>query len=97
LDSIVKINTAGIANLSNIAKDIAILSNKHYQQINRYLMWLNVALYSQNKVFTAIRELEFALLHLIQRVDELFAAIQHAIQGKFSVNLINSTILHNIL
>jgi hypothetical protein len=34
---------------------------------------------------------------LIQRANELFAAIEHAIQGKLSVNLINLTTLHNIL
>ena len=31
LDSIVKINAAGIANLSNIVKDIVIQSNEHYK------------------------------------------------------------------
>jgi len=60
-------------------------------------MWLNLTLFCQSKIFTAVRELEFRLLHLIQRVDELFAAIQHAIQGKLSVNLINPTTLHKIL
>jgi regulator of replication initiation timing len=60
-------------------------------------MWLNLNLFGHSKIFTAVRELEFTLLHLIQRVDELLAAIQHAIQGKLSVNLINPTTLHNIL
>jgi hypothetical protein len=85
LDSTVKINAAGIANLSNIVKDIVMQFNEHYHQANRDLMWLNLHLFDQSKIFTAIRELEFALLHLIQREDELFAAIQHAIQGKLPV------------
>jgi len=97
LDSTLKINAAGIENLSNIVKDIVIQSNEHYQQVNRDLMWLNLTLFGQSRIFTAVRELEFTLLHLMQRVDELFAAIQHAIQGILSVNLINPTTLHNIL
>jgi len=32
LDSTVKVNAAGIANLSNIVKDIVIQFNEHYQQ-----------------------------------------------------------------
>ena len=59
-------------------------------------MWLNLTLFGQSIIFTAVRELEFTLLQLIQRV-ELFAAIQHAIQGKLSVNLINPTTLRSIL
>ena len=35
LDSTVKVSAAGIANLSNIVKDIVIQSNEHYQQVNR--------------------------------------------------------------
>ena len=54
-------------------------------------------LIGRNKLFRAIRELQYTLLHLIQRVDELFAAIQRAIQNKLSVNLIKTTTLHNIL
>jgi len=61
------------------------------------LMCLNLSLFGQSKIFTAVRGLEIILLHLIQQVDELFAAIQHAIQGKLSVNLIYPTTLHNIL
>ena len=97
LVSTVKVNAAVIANLSNVVKDIVIQSNEHYRQVNRDLMWLNLTLFGQSRIFTAVRELEFTLLHSIQRIDELFAAIQHAIQGKLSVNLTNPTTLHNIL
>jgi hypothetical protein len=56
-----------------------------------------LTLFDQSRIFTAFRELEPTLLHLIHRDDELFAAIQHAIQGKWSVNLINPTTSHNIV
>ena len=59
-------------------------------------MWLNLTLFGQSRIFTAVRDLEFILLHFNQRVDKLFAAIQHTIQGKLSVNLINPTTLHNM-
>ena len=82
-------------NLSNIVKDIVIQSHEHYQQVNKDLLWLILNLFGKSKIFTAVRELELTLLQLIQRVDELFAAIQHVIHGKLSVNLINRTTLHN--
>ena len=82
VDSTVKVNAAGIGNLSNIVKDIVTQSNEHYREVERDLMWLNLTLFGQSRIFTAVRELQFTLLHLIQQVDELFAAIQHAIQGK---------------
>jgi len=97
LVSTVKVNAAGIANLSNVVKDIVIQCNEHYRQVNRDTMWFNLTLFGQSSIFTAVRELEFILLHSTQRIDELFAAIQHAIQGKLSVNLINPTTLRNIL
>jgi xylose isomerase len=65
LDSTVKINAAGIANLSNVFNDIVIQSNKHYQQVNRDLMWLNFNLFGHSRIFTDVRELEFTLLHFI--------------------------------
>jgi len=44
LDSTVKVNAAGIANLSNIVKDIVMQSTEHYLHVNRDLMWLNFTL-----------------------------------------------------
>jgi hypothetical protein len=43
------------------------------------------------------RQLEFALLQIIQQVDELLEAIQIMIQAKLPVNLTKLTALHNIL
>ena len=60
-------------------------------------MWLNITVYAQSELFTTIRQLEFALLRLIQQHDELSNAIQSAIQGRLSVSLITTTILLNIL
>jgi hypothetical protein len=42
-------------------------------------MWFYRTLFDQSRIFTAVRELEPRLLHFIQRVNELFATIQHAI------------------
>ena len=59
-------------------------------------MWMNITFYAQSNVFLAIRQLEFALLRLIQHLNELFEVVQCMIQGK-PVKLINPTTLHNIL
>jgi len=45
----------------------------------------------------AVRQLEFALFHLTQQVDELLAAIQYALQGKLPVTLICPSVLHGII
>ena len=70
LDSTVKINAAGIPNLSNIIKDIVIQSNEHYQQLNRDVMWLNLTLFGQSIIFTAVRELEFTLLQVMNCLQQ---------------------------
>ena len=40
-------------------------------------MWLNVTLHSQSDLYMIIRQLEFALLRLIQQIDQLFGAMQY--------------------
>jgi len=60
-------------------------------------MWMNITFYAQSNVFLAIRQLEFALLRLIQQLNVLFEVVQCMIQGKLPVKLINPTTLHNIL
>jgi len=60
-------------------------------------MCLNVTVYAQSELFSTIRQLEFALLRLIQQLDELSNAIQSAIQGSLSISLLNPTVLLNIL
>ena len=79
----------------DIVKNV-IQFHDHSQQIFRDIMWLNVTFYAQSNVFLATRQLEFALLRLIQQRDELFE-VQCMIQGKLPVKLINPTTLHNIL
>ena len=44
-----------------------------------------------------IRQLEFSILQLTQRLDVLTNAIQYVVMGSLPANLINPTTLHNIL
>ena len=60
-------------------------------------MWLNITIYSQRELFTMIRQLQFALLRLLQQLDELSNSIQSAIQGSLSISPVNPTVLLNIL
>ena len=60
-------------------------------------MWLNVTVYAKSELFSTIRQLEFALLRLIQQLDELSNAIESAMHGSLSISLINPTVLLNIL
>jgi len=60
-------------------------------------MWLNVTVYAQSELFSTIRQLDFALLRLIQQLDELPSVIQSAIHGSLSISLVNPTVLLNIL
>lgn len=91
------INANAIANLSNIVKDVVVQSHDRFQQITSDILWLNVTIHNHSEFYILIRQLEFALLKLIQQIDELLSAIQCMIQGKLPMNLINSTTLHNIL
>jgi hypothetical protein len=60
-------------------------------------MWFNITIHAQSELFTAIRELEFALLHLIQQLDELITTVQFVSQGHWSINFVNPTVLLGIL
>ena len=97
LDAANKINSNAIANLSGIVKKVVIQFHGHSQQLIRYIMWMNITFYDQSNIFLVIRQLEFALLRLIQQLNELFEVVQCMIQGKLPVKLINPTALHNIL
>ena len=60
-------------------------------------MWFSVTVYAASELFSTIRQLEFALLRLIQQLDELSNAIQSVIQGSLSICLLKPTVLLNIL
>lgn len=85
-----------ISNLSSIVKDHIIRSHDKIQQIARDLMWFNITIHAQSQLFTAIRELELALLRLIQQLDELVNAVQFASQGHLPINFVNPTTLLGI-
>jgi len=97
LSTATEVNSEAIANLSSIVKDNIIQSHDKFQEIARDLMWPSVTVYAQSERFSTIRQLEFALLRLIQQLDELSNAIQSAIHGSLSISLVNPTVLLNIL
>ena len=72
-------------------------SHDKFQQMTRDLMWLDITIHAQSELFTTIRHLEFALLRLIQQLDELSNAVQCAIQGSLPINVVNPIVLLNIL
>jgi hypothetical protein len=97
LSSAVEVSTDAVANLSSIVKDTLVQSHAKFQQVARDLMWFNISIHAQSDLFTTIRQLEFAWLRLIQQLDELTNAIQHAIQGRLPINFINPTVLLGLL
>jgi hypothetical protein len=97
LDTLAKINTAAISNLSDTVKDVVIQSHDRFQQITRDIVMLNVTLYGQREYYMVIRMLELALLQVNFQIDELFAALQIMTQGKLPLSLITPATLHNIL
>ena len=58
---------------------------------------MNRPLFDQSVLHTAIRQLEFALLLMIQQINELLGTIQSVLQGKLPINFINSATLQSIL
>ena len=86
-----------IANLSNIVKNDIIQSHNRFQEIARDILWLNVTLFNHGELLVTIRQLEHALMQMIQHTDELLTAIQYVMLGKLPINLINPTTLQNIM
>ena len=97
LDTMARFNANVIANLSTIAKDTVAQSHKRFQETARDVVWLNYILHGRSELFTAIRQLEFSLLQLIQQVGDLISAVQSVLQGKLPLRLINPTTSLNIL
>jgi hypothetical protein len=97
LDTLSKLNTDVLMNLSSTVKDVVIQSHDSFQQTARDISWLNVTLHEQSEVYTTIRQLKFALLLLIQEVKENFFALRRILQGKLTIALVDPVTLHKIL
>jgi hypothetical protein len=97
LDSLSAVNSNAIANLSSTVKENLMNSHDQFRQVIRDLMWLNVTVYAPSEIYMAIRRLEFVLLELGQKLDDLMAAIQFVIQGNLPVKFIDPLTLQNIL
>ena len=63
-----EVNADTVMNLTSIVKDNIVQSHEKFGQIARDLMWLYINIFVQSELFTAIRQLEFALLCLTFRV-----------------------------
>ena len=72
-------------------------SHDQFRQGTGDLMWLNVTVNAQSEIYMAIGWLEFVLLDLGQKFDDLMAAIQCVIQGNLPVKLIEPLTLQSIL
>jgi len=83
--------------MSSIVKNELIQSQNLYVQLTRDVMWLNLTLFNQSKLFTVIRELEYVLLQLTHQLDELLMAVQYTLSGKLPITIIGPNILHSIL
>jgi hypothetical protein len=97
LDTITRINSNAIDNLSDIVKNNMIRLHDKFQQLARDIVYLNLTLHGQSDLYTVIRQLEFSLLQLTQQLEELFNAIQFVILGTLLIKLISLTVLQNIL
>jgi len=76
LDSDISENAELIAKLSRVISDDIIRSHDRFQQITKNLLWLNLTVYGQSELFTMIRQLQFSILQLTQRLDKLTNAIK---------------------
>ena len=71
-------------------------SHGTFYEVTRDIMWLNLTVYSQSRIYMAVGQIEFALLQLAQQIDELLAAVQYTLQGKLPATLISPMTLHGI-
>jgi hypothetical protein len=85
------------ANLFSIVKNIIVRSYDNFQETTRDILWLNYTLHGLSELYTATRQLELALLLMIQKVSDLLGAIQSVLQGKLPISLTNTATLQNML
>jgi len=97
LDSSSRLQMQSLSNLSSVVKNFMIDSHDRFYETTRDILWLNVTVHSQSRVYMAVRQLEFALFQLTQHVEELLAAVQYALQGKLPITLIGPSVLHDII
>jgi len=97
LDIVTRVNNIAMANLFNIVKNDIIQSHNRFQEIAREILRLNMTLFNHSELFVTIRQLEYALMQMIQQTDELLTAIQYVMLCKLPMNVINPTTLQNIL
>jgi hypothetical protein len=97
LGTLTEASADAIANLSSVVKDAVVQSRGKFQQVSKDIKWLNFTFHHQSELFMAIKGLEFALLHVTQRFDELTNAVQYMTLGKLPISLISPTVLHGIL
>jgi hypothetical protein len=57
LDTIMKLDTEAIANLSNILRDDMIQAHDKFQQLASEILWLNVTFVGQSKLYAVIRQI----------------------------------------
>ena len=82
--------------MSCIVKDIVIQTYERFQETKRNILWLNNTLNGQSKLNTAVKQLEFALLLVLQRIKELLEVIKSLLQGKLLITLIKPSTLQCI-
>jgi len=83
--------------MSNIVKNYIIQSHNRFQEIARDILWLNVTVFNHSELLVNIRQLEYALMQMIQKTDKLLKAIRYVMLGKLPMNFINPTTLQNSL
>jgi len=71
-------------------------SRGRFQEISKYIAWLNNTLRRQSELNLHIRQLEYSML-AVQQIGELFSSVQYAILGMLPVSLVTPVTLLSIL
>jgi hypothetical protein len=87
----------GITNLSATVKENMNLAHNEFQNFARDLMRFNITFQAQSTLFTAIRQLAFSLLRVVQQIDGLIYSIQTAMLGRVPIGLVSPSTLLSIL
>ena len=83
LDTATKVNANAVAKLSCIVKDIVIQTYERFQETKRNILRLNNTLNGHSKLNTAVKQLEFGLLLVLQRINELLEVIRSVLQVSY--------------
>jgi hypothetical protein len=84
-----KVYLEGVTNIYAAVKEHMIQAHNEFQNFARDLMMFNISFQARSTFFTPIRRLEFSLIRITKKLDELHYSVQTAMLGRVPTSLVS--------